>query len=101
MPSENLALSRLLERRIIELCPNCHERLGPAMCCFTYSEWHCWGCGARLDSRVVTPELALECEVEWPDYEPDPFDDPHPEECVCEGLGWVSLARIPTGGADG
>lgn len=36
-------------------CPGCGEAIGSPTCHFTYSTWHCWGCGAVLDSRVVSP----------------------------------------------
>lgn len=40
-----------------ERCPNCDTILSSRQCHMTYSTWKCWGCGATLDSRVVTPNL--------------------------------------------
>lgn len=50
---------------MVERCPACDGTLMGPMCCFTWSEWRCFGCGAHLDSRVVTPKSVHE-----PDDEP-------------------------------
>lgn len=82
---------RELWRRHMEVCPNCGTELPPATCCFTYSEWRCWGCGANLDSRVVMPKLVLRCENEFPEYDRHPGDPVHPLACSCTGRGWYEI----------
>src|SRR5690606_3240278 len=78
----------LAGRMSLRVCPNCKTEVGDGMCCMTYTEWHCWGCGARLDSRVVSPLTVYACESEWPDYTPRLAEPKHPVECSCSGRGW-------------
>jgi predicted amidophosphoribosyltransferase len=41
------------------VCPGCYADIDYAsrQCHMWYSTWHCWECGATLDSRVVYPLL--------------------------------------------
>lgn len=81
-------------RRRVEICPNCKTEIGHGSCCMTYTTWHCWGCGANLDSRVVTPLTVLRCENEWPDYKPSFADPKHPIACACTGRGWFEYEEV-------
>lgn len=90
---EWLSLSRRLS---VEVCPNCQAEVGQGMCCMTYTEWHCWGCGARLDSRVVSPLTVYACQNEWPDYKPTFGESRHPIACSCSGRGWYPYDEHPT-----
>lgn len=38
-----------------DVCPGCGGLVAGPTCHFTYSTWHCWGCGATLDGRVIVP----------------------------------------------
>lgn len=78
-------------RRRMNVCPNCEGPIGEGVCCFTHTEWTCWGCGAHLDSRVVTPKTVLRCENAWPDYIPRFGEPAHPTACSCSGRGWYGL----------
>lgn len=75
-------------RRSMDICPNCLTELPPRTCCFSYSTWSCRGCGATLDSRVVSPKVVLRCENSWPDYDRHFGDLVHPLVCSCTGRGW-------------
>jgi hypothetical protein len=76
----------------MSVCPNCGAELGDGSCCFTYTVWHCWGCGADLDSRVVMPKSVQRCQNDWPDYERHFGDPVHPLACSCTGKGWYEHA---------
>lgn len=79
-------------RLSMDVCPSCGTEMGPATCCMTYSTWHCWGCGANLDGRVVTPKSVKRCVNEWPDYKRTFGDPVHPLACSCIGRGWYPWA---------
>lgn len=73
----------------MDVCPNCGAEMGPGVCCnMSWTEWHCFGCGANLDSRVAMPKVVMRCEDEWPDYERHILDPVHPLACSCTGRGW-------------
>lgn len=78
-------------KRMMDVCPGCKTEVGPATCHMYYSTWDCWGCGAKIDGRVATPELVLRCENEWPDYDRHFGDPAHPIACSCSGRGWYAL----------
>lgn len=75
-------------RLSMEVCPGCGTELGHRQCHFTYSTWHCWGCGGTIDGRVARPKSVRRCENEWTDYEGLLGDTLHPIACACSGRGW-------------
>ena len=80
-----------LSVRLVELCPNCKAKLPHRQCHFTFSTWRCFGCGAVLDSRVVSPIYAKPCENAWPDYKREFGEPEHPLACSCTGRGWYPI----------
>jgi hypothetical protein len=86
--------------RTMEICPSCGTELPPAVCHMTYSTWHCGGCGATLDGRVVQPKLVIRCENAWPDYRPlYDGEGVHPLACSCTGRGWYELDSFGMSGS--